>query len=271
MFEWGIPVTVATFVVTVTAFVIVWAVSVWLKNVAVVDFYWATGFVVIAGLNAAATPVLDAADNAIVITVSIWAARLVFYTGGRFFGDAHEDPRYAAFRAEAGPGWWWMSLFKVFLLQALLLFVFAAPIHANFLADRDGVIQGLLVLGVAVFLVGFVIETFADLQLAVFRAAPGNRGRVLAARLWKYSRHPNYFGELLVWVGITLIAFSGGAPWWAAIGPLALLGALWFVSIPLTEAHLARTRPAYAEYQRRVSPLVPMPPKPTDPARQPAE
>lgn len=269
--ESGIPVTLLTLLITIAAFTAVWAVSAAIRNVGVVDFYWGLGFLVIAGVHAAAAPRLDAVDSAIVIAVALWALRIVIYTGARFFGEAHEDPRYAAFRADAGPGWWWMSFFKVFLVQAVLLFLFAAPIHANFLSAHEAILMPLLALGALVFLAGFLIETFADLQLSEFRANPANQGRVMAQRLWKYSRHPNYFGEVVVWVGITLMAYAGGAPWWAILGPVLLALALWFISIPLTEAHLERSRPAYAEYRRRVSTLVPMRPRATDPGRLPAE
>lgn len=259
--EFGFPMALTTFAVTITGFVIAWVASIPLRNVTVVDFWWGPAFLVVAGLYAGATPRLDAADTLIVLAIGLWALRILLYTGGRFLSEAHEDPRYAAFRAEVGPAWWWQSLPKVFLVQAVLLWLMAMPLHANHVAEADTANTGLLVVGGVLFVAGFLIETIADLQLAEFRREEANRGRVLAARLWMYSRHPNYFGEIVLWLGIATIAVGGGAPLWAFLGPALLAAVIVKVSIPLTEAHLMRTRPAYAEYRKRVSMLLPLAPK----------
>jgi steroid 5-alpha reductase family enzyme len=147
----------------------------------------------------------------------------------------------------------------VFWLQAVLLWVISAPLFGSVISDRP--LGAGDVAGTVVFLIGFAIESLADLQLARFKADPGNRGRVLDAGLWRYSRHPNYFGEFVLWWGLYLVAAAGGA-YWTVIGALLISFLLLKVSgVTMLEEGLKSSKPGYAEYVRRTSTFVPWPPK----------
>jgi len=152
-----------------------------------------------------------------------------------------------------------VSLFTVFWLQGVILWIVVLPVLG---AIRGGGALGVWdALGVLVFSVGFTMEAVADAQLRRFRADPANRGQVLDTGLWRYSRHPNYFGDALLWWGIYLLAVGGGAPW-TVVGPVLMTFLLRKVSgVTLLEQDIGDRRPGYAEYVRRTSPFVPLPPR----------
>lgn len=263
------PVALLTLGITLAAFTALWLVSVAIKNAAVVDVYWAAGFVVVAGVTfASASPDSATTSGAVLLAVCVWGVRLQAHLAWRFFRDAHEDARYAKFRADAGPTWWLRSLPQVFWLQAVLLWLVATPIHAAMLASAGSSLLVVTLLGAVLFLAGFVLEAVADWQLARFRSNLLNAGRTLRTGVWAWSRRPNYVGEALVWIGIGLMAVGGGAPWWALAGPALLIALLFGVTGPLTEQHLARAKRDYAEYAREV-PLIATRPK--SQMREPAE
>jgi steroid 5-alpha reductase family enzyme len=152
-----------------------------------------------------------------------------------------------------------VSLFRVFWLQGAILWVVSAPLYAAVRAP--GGLGALDYVGAALVLVGLALESTADLQLTRFRADPANRGRVLDSGLWRYSRHPNYFGDAVVWWGFYSIAVAAGG-WWTAFAPAIMTLLLTRVSgVPLLEKGLAASRPGYSEYVRRTSAFVPWPPK----------
>lgn len=188
--------------------------------------------------------------------VALWAARLGLHLLAR--NRAHgEDARYAAMRARHGDRFGVVSLFTVFWLQAGILWVVSLPLL--------GAVVGRAPLGAwdlagsLLFLAGFVMEAVADAQLRRFRGEPSNRGRVLDSGLWRYSRHPNYFGDAVLWWGLWLVAVGGGA-WWSVVGPVLMIFLLVKVSgVALLERSLMESRPGYADYARRTSAFVPWP------------
>ena len=194
----------------------------------------------------------------------LWAARLAWHIGSRNWG--HEDPRYARLRAHAeslGKSYVWYSLTHVFLsLGAASGVLIAFPL---FLAQRTvepglGLLAGI---GVALFAVGLLLETVADVQLQRFLRKPANRNQVMQSGLWRYSRHPNYFGEFLVWCGFFLVALETPWGWLGIVSPLTLLYILLGpLGIGLVERRMRKKRPeAFAEYQRRTSAFLPLPPR----------
>jgi steroid 5-alpha reductase family enzyme len=196
----------------------------------------------------------------------LWAARLAWHIGSRNWG--HEDPRYARLRTHAeslGKSYVWYSLTHVFLsLGAASGVLIAFPL---FLAQRTvepglGLLAGI---GVALFAVGLLLETVADVQLQRFLRKPANRNQVMQSGLWRYSRHPNYFGEFLVWCGFFLVALETPWGWLGIVSPLTLLYILLGpLGIGLVERRMRRKRPeAFAEYQRRTSAFLPLPPSNT--------
>jgi steroid 5-alpha reductase family enzyme len=232
------------------AFTLLWKVSLVIGNASIVDIFWGPGFVLVGGASLVIVPGDPTARGLLVVGLAtIWAARLALHIGIRNAG-APEDFRYRKWREEAGSSFWWISYFKIFLLQAVLLWIVSSPL---LLAQRPGPGAGLTAfegLGIAVFFFGFAFETIADRQLARFKGDPNNSGQIMRAGLWSRSRHPNYFGEAVLWWGLGLLALPTGG-WLALIGPLLITFMLIKVSgVAMLDAALVERRPGYAEYVR---------------------
>ncbi len=194
--------------------------------------------------------------------VNLWAVRLAAHIWARRGNvQGGGDHRYGPMRQQFGARWWWWSLVQVFLLQAILIWFIPAPLVAAMLSSR-GALTPLGILGVGLAAAGLLFEAIADLQLASFRAVAANRGKVMDRGLWGWSRHPNYFGEVLMWWGFFLIGFFRRPSMVAVLSPILVTFLLLQVSgIALTEETMDARRPGYAAYRRRVSALVPMPPR----------
>ena len=168
-----------------------------------------------------------------------------------------EDRRYQAMRA-GSPHFWWVSLFKVFFLQAALQIAVALPVFA--VAQSQGPLGLLDLLGVALALAGVFIEALADHQLTGFKADPESRDLVMDRGIWGYSRHPNYFGNALLWVGVGVVGLVGGGPWWSFAGPVLMIFLLLKVSgVAMLESTIIDRRPGYEQYIKEVSAFVPWP------------
>ncbi len=192
----------------------------------------------------------------------VWALRLGVHVTTRNWGHG-EDPRYQAIRARHQPGFGLKSLWLVFLLQAALGWVVSWPQLAASGGGRSAW-TAWDTLGAAIAVGGLLIETIADAQLTRFRRAPGHRDRVLDTGLWRYSRHPNYFGECCVWWGLGLMAMSAGgvAAAWCLASPVLMTVLLLKVSgVTLLEQDIGQRRPAYRDYIARTSAFIPWPPK----------
>jgi steroid 5-alpha reductase family enzyme len=239
---------------------LLWLLSLRLRNSSIVDIFWGAGFVAANWLFFALTPDGAAARKWLITAlVSLWGLRLSLYILWRNWGKP-EDFRYQKWRRESGSRWWWKSLFQVFLLQGLLLWIISAPLLAAQVGSRPSGLTLLDYLGAAVWLKGFVFETAGDLQLARFKADPGNKGRVMDRGVWRYTRHPNYFGDAAQWWGFYLIAAAGGG-WWTIFSPILMTLLLLRVSgVALLEQTL-ETRPGYKEYVRRTSAFIPWLPR----------
>jgi steroid 5-alpha reductase family enzyme len=238
-----------------------WLVSLALRDASIVDALWGLGFVLVAGVALAAGSGLSARRVLVFALVGAWGLRLSSHILRRNWGKG-EDFRYEEFRAHWGKRFWWVSLFTVFLLQGVLMFIVSLPIQmvgAGGTPVRLGVLD---VFGALVWAVGLSFEAVGDLQLSRFKADPANKGKVMDRGLWRYTRHPNYFGDSLVWWGIGLVALA--APWgWAALaGPALMTFLLVRVSgVAMLEKTIAQRRPGYEEYVRRTSAFVPLPPR----------
>ena len=234
-----------------------WLVSLVLKNSSIVDIFWGTGFVVVTWFTFALTPDgLLARKWLISILVTIWGLRLSLHILSRNWGKP-EDYRYKTWRDEAGAKWWWRSFFKVFLLQGVLLWIIAAPLVAAQISAMPNALTLLDALAVVVWAIGFFFEAVGDWQLARFKANPTNNGNVMNTGLWRYTRHPNYFGDATQWWGYYLIALAAGA-WWTIFSPLIMTTLLMRVSgVTLLEKTLKETKPGYKEYVEATSAFVP--------------
>ena len=237
-----------------------WLVSLALRNSSIVDVFWGTGFVIANWVAFALAPDGWAARAWLIgLLVTVWGLRLSLYILWRNWGQP-EDFRYQEWRREAGRSWWWQSLLRVFMLQGVLMWIICAPLVAANAGSASPSLTVLDLLGVTIWLVGFFFESAGDLQLARFRSDPRNKGKIMDRGVWRYTRHPNYFGDAAQWWGFYLIALAAGG-WWAIFSPILMTLLLLRVSgVALLERTL-ETRPGYREYARRTSAFVPWLPR----------
>jgi steroid 5-alpha reductase family enzyme len=246
-----------TLFISLSAFTGIWLIHVKLKDVGIVDYYWAPGFVVISMAHAWFFQ-FNSASWLLFLLLCVWSSRLTSHLVDRHLRMDSEDARYAAMRAAGGENFWWKSLFSIFLLQGFLLWLIASPLHVVALQDSAPMYEPLMIFGILLFGIGFVVETMADWQLRQFRLEKANKRQLMQSGLWSLSRHPNYLGEMILWSGIGFIAFSASGSYFAFVGPLILIVVMRLVSIPLTEQHLAKTRPAFQSYADRTAILSPI-------------
>jgi len=246
-----------------------WCASLARRDASLIDRMWAVFIAGAALVDFLCLPATGARAGFMLALVLAWGTRLSVYITRRNWGHG-EDRRYRQIRARNQPHFWIKSLYLVFGLQAILAWIVSAPIYAGMAGTRP---LGLLdAAGFILTTFGILFETVGDAQLAAFRADPAHAGMVMDRGLWRYTRHPNYFGETCVWWGLWLIALgaagSGGA--WSAISPLLMTLLLLKVSgVALLEKNIAEGRPAYRDYVARTSPFVPGRPKrQAPPARQ---
>jgi steroid 5-alpha reductase family enzyme len=257
----------ATFLVTFLAFGALWWVSVQRRDASIVDVYWGPGFALIAAVAIATGAGTDPRRFLVVTLVFMWGFRLGAYLFWRKRENPGEDFRYAAERRLFGDEFWIMSLFRVFLLQAAVMWVVSWPIQWVVTTPSDPSLGLLDAMGFGLWAVGLGFETFGDLQLIDFRSNPANAGKVLDTGLWRYTRHPNYFGDCCVWWGFYLFACATPNGWWTFVGPLVMTMLLLRVTgVPVLEKSLLAHKPGYAAYVARTSRFFPMFPKPVEPA-----
>lgn len=224
------------------------------------DIAWGGGFVLLAGAALLLRGEVYPRSLLATALVLAWGTRLVLHVAVRNRGRG-EDFRYAAWRRQWGKTWIWRSYLQVFLLQGALLYLVALAVMRINLATPPG-LTWLDLAGTALWMKGFVWEAVADRQLLRHARQPATRGTLLDSGLWRYSRHPNYFGEALQWWGIWLLALPVPGEWWTIASPLAITLLLRFVSgVPMLERSLAERVPGYRDYQRRTSVFVPAPPR----------
>ena len=243
---------------------LVWAVSMARHNVALADRVWSVSIMVSAVVFALGLPPLRPTVVAMLLLSAAWALRLSLFITWRSWGQP-EERRYAQMRQRNDPHFEWKSLYLVFGLQALLAWLVAIPFLAAALAPGAGnVWSELHSLSLTVALFGLLFEALADAQMAAFKARAPKAEEVMNQGLWRYSRHPNYFGESCLWSGIALLALAGGGAWWALLSPVLVTFLLLKVSgVNLQEKHLQSRGPAYVDYVRRTSAFLPLWPKKT--------
>ncbi len=229
------------------------------KDNSVVDVAWGPGFIVVAVLTFFLERGIEARHILITGLVMAWGVRLAAHIFVRNRGKG-EDFRYAKWRREWGSWFMPRSFFQVFMLQGLFLLLIVSPVVVVNQSSTAG-LSPLDAAGAALWLVGFLFEAVGDYQLWQFKKKAANRGKIMTGGLWKYTRHPNYFGEVAVWWGIYLIALSVPGGWAAVVSPLTITLLLLKVSgIPMLEKKYAGN-PDFAAYSRRTSAFFPWFPK----------
>ncbi len=248
------------FAILLAILTLLWVVSVWLTDASIIDPFWSVNFLVLGGYYFTQT---DAGNPQrkwlLMILLSIWAARLALYLLWRNWGHG-EDFRYQAFRQKYGADrYWWVSLFQVFWLQGALAWLVSSPLLGAQI--RGGRLNWADFAGIAVWLIGFIFEAGGDYQLTRFKANPQNKGKLLTTGLWRYTRHPNYFGDSACWWGYGLICLAAGS-YFALIGAILMTILIIRVSgVSILERSLKEAKPGYEEYMRKTSPFFPLPPK----------
>ena len=246
--------------IAVLAYMVVWfVISLAIRRNDVADVAWGGGFIVAALASLAVSGRPTARAVLVTLLVVIWGLRLALHIGLRNRGKG-EDARYRKWREDWGKYFVLRSFFQIYILQGILLLLTAIPVIVTITAKGTpfGVWD---VLGVLVWVTGFLFEAIGDYQLIRFKKDPANRGRIMQYGLWKYTRHPNYFGEVSLWWGIYLIALSVQGGWMTIIGPVTITSLILGVSgIPMLEKHYEGNK-AFEAYKQRTSAFFPMPPK----------
>lgn len=246
-----------------------WLLSLPLRNVSIVDIGWGLGFVLVAWLTA--SQALTASDGIswrtllLPVLTTCWGLRLSGYLAWRNIGHG-EDYRYREMRERFGPAFVWTSLLIVFGLQGSVMWIVSLPLQAvHVWPNTQSPNDWLTVLGVACWLTGFLFESIGDWQLARFKARAENKDQVMNRGLWRYTRHPNYFGDFMIWWGHWLISMSLSdwtATWWTILSPALMSFLLIRVSgVALLEKSMKQRSPQYATYIEQTSSFFPRPPR----------
>ncbi|NVO11768.1 MAG: DUF1295 domain-containing protein [Bacteroidales bacterium] len=249
------------FLVIMIMMTTLWVISIFLKNASIVDLFWGFGFVVTTIFYFFKTDGFETRKILLLILVAIWGLRLSIYLAWRNIGKG-EDFRYAQFRKNYGEHrYWWISFFQTFLLQGVLMWLISAPLlGAQYYSTNKGL--GILdFIGITIWLIGISFETGGDFQLAKFKVNPENKGKVLNTGFWRYTRHPNYFGDSAVWWGYGLICLAAGS-YLPVLGSILMTALIIKVSgVILLEKSLKETKPQYKEYIEKTSAFIPWFPK----------
>ncbi len=255
------------FVAIMALMILLWRIAVRIGDVSFIDAVWAYGMVALGWMAFFwRGDTLGLHGAVISLLTSLWGLRLGTHLLLRWNRNG-KDPRYEKILggAMAKNGWSFStaSLLIVFLLQGPLLFIVCLPAQVGILSDTGSNAFGPLAqAGIMAAITGILFETMGDWQLEQFRKNPDNRGKVMDQGLWRYTRHPNYFGDALAWWGIWMVASETGYGLWTVPCPILLTWMLTnWSGKPILEKSLGKSRPGYADYVARTSAFIPWPPR----------
>lgn len=251
---------VVSYLVTCLAFIGIWLIHVMTKDAGVIDYYWGPGFLVIGLVEYWFNGADSTLEWIFLAAIGFWGFRLAAHLVHRHHGSEHEDGRYKVMRENGGPNFWWKSLFTIFLLQATILWLIAMPVHVA-IGAQAAANTPLFAFGMVIFVIGLALEWIADAQLAYGKSAnvhSNGAAGIYQGGLWGVSRHPNYLGEMALWFGLAIAAFALSGNWMAFVGPALLAAVIMGISLPLTDAHMRRTRQDFDDYAQKVPALLPM-------------
>jgi steroid 5-alpha reductase family enzyme len=249
------------FIVIMIMMTLLWVVSVIIKNVSIVDLFWGLGFILSGVFYFLKTGGNEPRKIILIILVTLWALRLSVYLAWRNIGKG-EDFRYKQFREKYGAKrYWWISFFQTFLLQGILMWLISAPLLGAQIPQQNNSLRVLDYAGIVLWIIGFCFESIGDLQLARFKKDPANKGKVLDKGLWRYTRHPNYFGDSVVWWGYGFLCLAAGS-YLPVLGSILMTALIIKVSgVALLEKSLKELKPEYKEYIENTSAFLPWFPK----------
>ena len=240
---------------------LLWIWSVCITNASIVDIFWGVGFVVVNTFYVFHLDKIEPRNIVLSILVAIWGLRLAIYLAFRNIGKG-EDFRYQEFRKNYGEKrYWWLSYFQVFLLQGVLILIVSLPLFGVHNGGFSGELFWLDYIAILIWTIGFIFEAGGDYQLYRFKKKQKNKGKVLKTGLWKYTRHPNYFGDTFVWWSYAMFSIAAGG-YWQIIGAIVMTLLIIKVSgVALLEKTLQETKPKYKEYVAKTNSFFPWFPK----------
>jgi steroid 5-alpha reductase family enzyme len=247
---------IQSFPIIIIIMAVLWLISVLIRNVSIVDIFWGTGFIVASVFYFIKSDGFETRKIILLLLTAVWGFRLSGYLAWRNRGKG-EDFRYRQFRARYGETrYWWISFFQVFLLQGTLMWL----ISSTLLGAMSGVHKSLNLfdyLGMLLWFIGFIFEAGGDLQLSNFKSDASNRGKVLDKGFWRYTRHPNYFGDSAVWWGYGMFCIGSGS-YLPALGSVLMTALIIKVSgVVLLEKTLSEQKPLYRDYIKKTSAFFP--------------
>lgn len=246
-------------IVILALMVLLWLLSLVLKNASIVDIFWGIGLIIVTWLAFSLGSGYIPRKQWVAVLVTVWGLRLALHIGFRNWGKG-EDFRYAKWREENGARWWWLSFFQVFLLQGVLMWLISAPLIAAQTFGFPAILTPLDLIGIVIWVIGYLLEAIGDLQLMMFKANPAHKGKLLTTGLWSLTRHPNYFGEAVLWWGYYIFALASGS-WWTVFSPILMTYLLMKVSGVAMLERTLKLKPGYEDYMRRTSAFFPWFPK----------
>ena len=229
---------------------LLWFISIRIKDSSIIDIYWGFGFVLIAWAclisNQNNNLSISITQWLLIAMVTLWGLRLTFYLAKRNLGHG-EDYRYVKMRNASKRDWKYVSYFRVFMLQGVLQAIISTPIFIIFSDNQSSHQIPIILIALFLFIVGFLFESIADQQMKVFKSDPENSSMIMNKGLWKYSRHPNYFGDFLQWFAIFVLSLTAGS-FFGVIAPIMMLFIFFKLTIRLLEKPQAKKRPGYNQY-----------------------
>ena len=237
---------------------LLWLISLNVKDASIVDIFWGPTFIVLAFTLACSLDNYSDRTMLMILLVTLWGLRLAGHIGFRNIGHG-EDLRYIVWRKEAGKHWWWFSFFRVFYMQGSLAIFVGLPLYYGQI-NPASLTMTEIVICTSIFALGLLWEAISDLQLKSFRKNSENKGKICKVGLWKYSRHPNYFGDLVSWIGLfsfTISSMNVSYIIGSSIGPL-MIGLIFYkITGPMMDDMMIKSRADYKEYMKNSNMLLP--------------
>ena len=238
-----------------------WILSVYLRNVSIVDLFWGLGFIIVNALYIFSSEVINIRQIVLFVMVAIWGLRLSIYLAWRNIGKG-EDFRYREFRRKFGESnYWWISYFQTFLLQGILMWIISVTLYGVSVSSNETSLNIIDFIGILIWMVGFIFEAGGDFQMAKFKMNLLNKGKVLNTGFWRFTRHPNYFGDAAVWWGYGLLCIASGSPWYIIGSIIMTLLIIKVSGVALLEKTLKNQKPEYFAYIQKTNSFFPWFPK----------
>ena len=238
-----------------------WILSVYLRNVSIVDLFWGLGFIIVNALYIFSSEVINIRQIVLFVMVAIWGLRLSIYLAWRNIGKG-EDFRYREFRRKFGESnYWWISYFQTFLLQGILMWIISVTLYGVSVSSNETSLNIIDFIGILIWIIGFIFEAGGDFQMAKFKMNLLNKGKVLNTGFWRFTRHPNYFGDAAVWWGYGLLCIASGSPWYIIGSIIMTLLIIKVSGVALLEKTLKNQKPEYFAYIQKTNSFFPWFPK----------